>query len=424
MKHSISRIRNLHILFTKPSSPHRYLSHLVLARDIGCHRSRSLPASPHRRLASTAPLAPSSTTSRQHNSNIHGYISKPTFTHNSYLNIARGSRTRFDPDSRPFQLRSAISNHLLLIDFVIVAGIAYLIFGVSKETDTTLSEALPEVYSEVLPDGVEDMAAAMLEGRPGNLTTEQEEKLRKLWQAVFHICGVIKDDTAPVADTEPPKDGTTTAEGDQHKKKRFGMFRRKHTDSKGGASSAGEASHGDNAEDDKYGLNKAFNEAVATQSPETIRQTIWSMVKCDHPDAVLLRFLRARKWDVEKALVMLVSTMHWRDAEMHVDDEIMKNGEATMASNEKDGDANAKKLGKDFMAQIRMGKSFLHGTDKQGRPICIVRVRLHKQGEQCEESLERYTVYIIETARMVLTPPVDTAVSTRSAPRFRNGWTD
>jgi hypothetical protein len=43
--------------------------------------------------------------------------------------------------------------------------------------------------------------------------------------------------------------------------------------------------------------------------------------------------------------------------------------------------------------------------------MCFVRVRLHKQGEQSEESLERYTVFVIESARMVLQPPVDTAVS-------------
>lgn len=41
--------------------------------------------------------------------------------------------------------------------------------------------------------------------------------------------------------------------------------------------------------------------------------------------------------------------------------------------------------------------------------MCFVRVRLHKQGEQSEESLERYTVFIIESARMLLSPPVDTA---------------
>src|SRR5690606_35602302 len=59
-------------------------------------------------------------------------------------------------------------------------------------------------------------------------------------------------------------------------------------------------------DDDKYGQTKHFYDTLASQTPESIRATIWSMVKHDHPDALLLRFLRARKWDVEKALIMLV----------------------------------------------------------------------------------------------------------------------
>jgi len=163
-------------------------------------------------------------------------------------------------------------------------------------------------------------------------------------------------------------------------------------------------------EEDKYGQIQHFHETLANQTPESIRDTIWSMLKHDHPDALVLRFLRARKWDVEKALVMLISTMNWRAHAMHVDDDIMKNGEGVAAELESGTDAKAR-LNRDFLAQMRMGKSFLHGVDKQGRPICVVRVRLHKQGEQVEESLERYTVYTIETCRMLLQPPVDTAVS-------------
>jgi hypothetical protein len=43
----------------------------------------------------------------------------------------------------------------------------------------------------------------------------------------------------------------------------------------------------------------------------------------------------------------------------------------------------------------------------------LLRVKLHKQGEQSEKSLERFTVYTIETTRMMLKPPIDTAVSLR-----------
>ena len=96
---------------------------------------------------------------------------------------------------------------------------------------------------------------------------------------------------------------------------------------------------------------------------------------------------------------------------MKVDDDIMKNGEGAAQKAENEATGEEKKLGEDFLAQMRMGKSFLHGMDKEGRPLCFVRVRLHRQGEQSEQAVERYTVYTIETARFLLRPPVDTAVS-------------
>merc|ERR1712070_784147 len=104
------------------------------------------------------------------------------------------------------------------------------------------------------------------------------------------------------------------------KKKRFSLLKKK--GDKGSDSNAAAGS-----ENDKHGQTKEFQEALASQSPQELRQAFWSMVKHDHPDALLLRFLRARKWDAEKALIMMISTMHWRLAEMHVDDDIVKNGE-------------------------------------------------------------------------------------------------
>ncbi|MCJ1308619.1 hypothetical protein MMC25_002272 [Agyrium rufum] len=282
-----------------------------------------------------------------------------------------------------------------------------------------------------------------LPGRPGNLTKEQELKLREFWKAVLQVFGVSSSHsgvpahiTAPngaaaeVKEPEGPsaQDGTADSANllspDKAKKKRLGFLRRGKKDKDGkdtddasqhspSPSVIGDSQSDIDTSDDKYGQTKDFQQALASLGPSSLRSAFWTMVKHDHPDGLLLRFLRARKWDVEKALVMLVSTMHWRLQEMHVDDDIVKRGEGgAFADSQVAGDnakGNVKKEGEDFLAQLRLGKSFIHGTDVEGRPICIVRVKLHKAGEQSEASLERYTVYVIETARMMLNPPVDTA---------------
>ncbi|KAL8713957.1 MAG: hypothetical protein Q9220_002103 [cf. Caloplaca sp. 1 TL-2023] len=249
------------------------------------------------------------------------------------------------------------------------------------------------------------MVGAALPGRPGNLTVEQEAKLQELWTATLRVFGVPAPDRPEDADVKQPV-SSSAAQDKTPKKKKHTMFRRHKDDDDDGASTD---------QEDKYGLSKAFQQVIATQNPEDLRKAFWNMVKHDHPDGLLLRFLRARKWDVHNALVMLIATMNWRMKEMHVDDDIMKNGEAKAAADCVSSNPATKKEGEDFLAQMRLGKSFLHGMDKEGRPMCFVRVRLHKAGEQSETSLERYTVYTIETARLLLARQVDTAVRSRAS---------
>jgi len=126
---------------------------------------------------------------------------------------------------------------------------------------------------------------------------------------------------------------------------------------------------------------------------------------------MLLRFLRARKWDLDKALVMMFTAMDWRYREAKVDQDVIPNGDGGALEAAEKGDT----LSRDFMKQCRMGKSFAHGTDREGRPICYVRVRLHRASDQCPESIDRYCTYLIETARLTLNPPCETAV--RDDPR-------
>jgi len=305
--------------------------------------------------------------------------------------------------------------------FVVVAGTAVVVDLVTTNStwSTKLhSEEEPEkeqgIEEQVLQDDRTPNYAAMPvpPGFLGNLTAEQEQKLKEFWALVLKTFGV-KDPvdtngTRPITPGDIPETATSDL-GSGKKKEKHGLFHRKNKDSASGSSSP--SLGGSSDADDKYGQTKELQEILATSSAADLRDAFWSMVKKDHPDALLLRFLRARKWDIHRALAMMISTMHWRRNEMHVDDDIMVKGEGGALADSQSSDPSIKREGHDFLAQLRMGKSFMHGVDKEGRPICLVRVRLHKGGEQTERSLERYTVYLIETCRLALEPPVETAVS-------------
>jgi hypothetical protein len=316
------------------------------------------------------------------------------------------------PVARPFsQPRQASSVWTITFTLAIIGGGAWLQdkYFNPKPTSQKILEQLPQQPTQQSFLGVIDTLATMpaepAPGTVGNLTPEQEVKLKEFWVLALKVFGLTLEEL------EAPAQPASDAAPAQEKKKpkgRWAIWGKGDDDDAKSVSS--DTSIPTAVEDDKYGQSKEYKQALEDMKPEEIRTAFWSMVKGDNPDSLLLRFLRARKWDTKKALVMLISTMRWRLQEMHVDDDIMLNGEALAIKQSQGTDAKEKKKGDDFLTQMRLGKSFLHGVDRAGRPICVVRVRLHKAGDQDNEGLERFTVYTIETARLLLAPPIETAV--------------
>ncbi|KAI1320125.1 hypothetical protein EDD11_002097 [Mortierella claussenii] len=130
-------------------------------------------------------------------------------------------------------------------------------------------------------------------------------------------------------------------------------------------------------------------------SPSEYHTAFWAFVQSEHPDTTVLRFLRARKWNVEKAMEMLVLALEWRIT-MDVD-EVVQEGEEAL---------EAKYPG--FLEQLKDGKVIFRGHDRQGRPLCLLNPSLHNQHAQSPQAVQKLSIYVIETARLMLRPPVET----------------
>jgi hypothetical protein len=63
-------------------------------------------------------------------------------------------------------------------------------------------------------------------------------------------------------------------------------------------------------EDDEHGTASAFKNALKESTPPEMHKAFWWLVKHDYSDALLFRFLCARKWDVSAAFIMAVVALY------------------------------------------------------------------------------------------------------------------
>ena len=204
------------------------------------------------------------------------------------------------------------------------------------------------------------------EGHIGNLTTEETHRLQETWIHLLRLCDVDIN----TANTNLPPDRTS-----EWREKFLTVQPHPH-----------------------HHPNAAGNTAAPKPiTPSVFRSLVWGLFLSDHPDVMVLRYLRARKWDVEKGLGMLLSALHWR----HEQDleEIVRRGESVALSPTSTEDD------KNFIKQYESGKAFVSGKDKEGRPVFIIKVRLHNPKLQTPECMERFVLHNIETVRSLVRIP-------------------
>ena len=249
------------------------------------------------------------------------------------------------------------------------------------------------------------MATQVEEGYVGNITSDQEKKLQSFWLLLLFACDY---ETGNLSDTL--KSASVQSAG-----RRFSLL---------GRTESNMSTSDENMADFKTAISNFLTQLGSSKKevskvmidlnqmpPEDLRRALYIMLKQEHPDSLALRFLRARKWNVSKAFEMFILAITWRHKEIGVDEKVLPYGESHEAERCRSENAAEQKKGDDFMKQFRLGKHFAHGRDALGRPIGMVRVRLHQPGTQSEEQLERFIVHVLETTRLVLIPPVETSVS-------------
>ncbi|KAE8423051.1 CRAL-TRIO domain-containing protein [Aspergillus pseudocaelatus] len=244
------------------------------------------------------------------------------------------------------------------------------------------------------------MAVTNSPGYVGNLSSDQEAKLRQIWSIILTL-----------NDIPQPEFQDVTLEN-QEKRPRS-VHRRSSSLSKT-VSNTSNSNLPSDLDQILLGLGinstelKTIRDCLNRASIDEIRRSLLSTAKQDHPDSLLLRFIRARKWDVSKAFAMMLEALVWRVKEQHVDEMIVSNSELrALKESENKSNPEKAKAGSTFLAQMRMGKCYVHGTDRAGRPIGIVKARLHNPKAQSEDVIKRYILHVIESARLVLVPPVE-----------------
>lgn len=199
-------------------------------------------------------------------------------------------------------------------------------------------------------------------GHLGSLTFEEHRKLIGLWGMLIEFL----------------QQPYNQREGRRKDKQLATLLYQQSVDTAGSTSSL--------AESERSAASSGRSSAIQLNP---LSHEFWCQASSGDLDVLLLRFLRARKWDLHAAFTMVTDTLEWRK---------MYGVRALVAA----GEAGQKR------ELLESGKSFFFNVDKQGRLVVVITGRLHDKNAQTLEETCRYTVYLMELGRRLMQPPNET----------------
>ncbi|KAI8060304.1 CRAL-TRIO domain-containing protein [Gongronella butleri] len=242
--------------------------------------------------------------------------------------------------------------------------------------------------TQTLPTG-----KTTLPGRVDTLTPEQDAMLKDTW---FRLLKVFVQKGQPETVSAP------APVVDEGKKSRWGF--------RSSSSASSSNKNTENSKDLFLGATKnpqwlslPLEDAIPMIPGEELAFTFWNMVSSDNADCTVLRFLRARKWDADAALDMLLHCLRWRLVQ-RVDDitALGEHGVRNTLEKIKPG------MGHSFIDNLFSNKAVIGGPDKEGRPIAYLNVRFHRKEDQDHEVLKILCIYFMECSRMIVHQPTET----------------
>ncbi|KAH9816407.1 CRAL-TRIO domain-containing protein [Melampsora americana] len=141
-------------------------------------------------------------------------------------------------------------------------------------------------------------------------------------------------------------------------------------------------------------IHNETKELISRHGAERYAEALWRYTMLEDPDYTVIRFIRARKLNVENAIKMFIECLKWR-IESDIDEMMAKGAHGIINQEGYDGAA--------FLLQIKSGKTFLQGFSKIGGPVSYLFPRLHKTAEQSMEVMTDFTNYAMENIRMFTT---------------------
>ena len=143
---------------------------------------------------------------------------------------------------------------------------------------------------------------------------------------------------------------------------------------------------------------EALRELFATHGVEEFHDQLWFLFGPDIPDMIMLKFLRARKWNVHRAFAMLCKCVKWR-----IESDVM----GIVAK----GDLGLSREDPAYASQGPAEKVYSLGySDKNVMPVIMIHVKNHIAATQPAETMTKFVISAAETFRTLVVYPNDKVI--------------